>query len=111
MCRRPLHLQLSKTGIPAMPPNALVLLGTRLCSHSTEACGCGDESSCLTVLVIVPSESHTSFFTFDLSLISPPEVRKRKKEGGKEERRKEGKGERGRKYRGRKGKGRKENGT
>lgn len=32
------------------------------------------------VPVAVPSESHTSFFTFDLSPISPPEVRKGKKE-------------------------------
>ncbi|KAK7804629.1 hypothetical protein U0070_011986 [Myodes glareolus] len=58
---------------PAMPPNAVVLLATWLCSHSTDACGCGDESSCLTVPIAVPSESHTSFSTFDLSLISPPE--------------------------------------
>lgn len=75
-----------------MPPNAVVLLATRLCSHSTDACGCGDESSCLTVPIAVPSESHTSFSTFDLSLISPPEVRKGKKGGGEEETRKEGKG-------------------
>lgn len=75
-----------------MPPNAVVLLATRLCSRSTDASGCGDESLCRTVPIEVPSESHTSFSTFDLSLISPPEVRKGKKEGGEEETRKEGKG-------------------
>lgn len=75
-----------------MPPSAVVLLATRLCSRSTDTSGCGDESLCRTVPIKVPSESHTSISTFDHSLISPPEVRKGKKEGREEETRKEGKG-------------------
>lgn len=68
---------------------------------------------CRTVPIAVPSENHTSVSTFDHSLISPPEVRKGKKEGGEEETRKEGRRKRERKEsreRGRKGEERK-NGT